>query len=130
MITSLRESFDVTSINIEDDGSVQVESFSADKNAQVKEAVLKLVEESARGGEKRTGGRGGDDGASGKPVVELGPPPEIGVIYRECPIVSAHPFGVFVQVLPGYEGLVHISELDQKRVRGSPFQLLMRSVCF
>lgn len=30
--------------------------------------------------------------------------------------MGIHTFGVFVEVLPGYEGLVHISELDVKKV--------------
>jgi len=30
--------------------------------------------------------------------------------------VGIHSFGVFVEVLPGHEGLVHVSELDVKRV--------------
>ena len=63
------------------------------------------------GGRER---RGGKD--EGKEKVELGPPPEVGIIYRECEIKGVHNFGVFVEVLPGYEGLVHISELDVKRI--------------
>jgi hypothetical protein len=35
---------------------------------------------------------------------------------RECEIKGVHNFGVFVEVLPGHEGLVHVSELDTKRV--------------
>jgi polyribonucleotide nucleotidyltransferase len=27
-----------------------------------------------------------------------------------------HNFGVFVEILPGYEGLIHVSELDIKKV--------------
>ena len=38
------------------------------------------------------------------------------LIIRECEIKNIHGFGVFVEVLPGYEGLVHISELETKRV--------------
>ena len=45
-----------------------------------------------------------------------GPPPEIGVIYRQCEVKGVHAFGVFVEVLPGYEGLIHISELDIRKV--------------
>jgi hypothetical protein len=36
--------------------------------------------------------------------------------HRECEIKGVHGFGVFVEVLPGHEGLVHVSELDTKRV--------------
>ena len=57
------------------------------------------------------------DGADGaEAAVEKGPPPEDGMVYRECAIKGIHTFGVFVEVLPGYEGLVHISELDTKKV--------------
>ena len=28
---------------------------------------------------------------------------------------AIHPFGVFVEVLPGQSGLVHVSELDTER---------------
>jgi predicted RNA-binding protein with RPS1 domain len=45
-----------------------------------------------------------------------GPPPEVGVIYRNCVVKGVHNFGVFVEILPGYEGLIHISELDIKKV--------------
>ena len=40
---------------------------------------------------------------------------EIGKVYTGK-VVSVVPFGVFVQVLPGKEGLCHISELDTSRV--------------
>jgi hypothetical protein len=35
----------------------------------------------------------------------------------DCPIIAIQPFGVFVELCPGVEGLVHISELDLRRVR-------------
>ena len=35
---------------------------------------------------------------------------------RDCVIKGVHNFGVFVEMLPGYEGLVHVSELDNKKV--------------
>ena len=41
-----------------------------------------------------------------EPKAPLGPPPELGIIYRDVEIKSVHNFGVFVEVLPGYEGLV------------------------
>ena len=43
-----------------------------------------------------------------EPKAPLGPPPELGIIYRDVEIKSVHNFGVFVEVLPGYEGLVRI----------------------
>jgi polyribonucleotide nucleotidyltransferase len=41
--------------------------------------------------------------------------PEIGQIY-EGTVVKVVDFGAFVQIIPGVDGLVHISELDHKRV--------------
>ncbi len=36
-----------------------------------------------------------------------------GRIYKDCRVVSVKDFGCFVEVLPGQEGLVHVSELGQ-----------------
>lgn len=41
--------------------------------------------------------------------------PEVGEIY-EGTVVKLMNFGVFVNILPGKDGLVHISQLDKKRV--------------
>lgn len=38
--------------------------------------------------------------------------PTVGDIYRNCEIKSLAPYGVFVEVAPGREGLCHISELS------------------
>ena len=40
---------------------------------------------------------------------------EIGKIYT-CKVVDIHDFGVFVELWPGCEGLIHVSQLDTKRV--------------
>jgi polyribonucleotide nucleotidyltransferase len=42
--------------------------------------------------------------------------PEVGSIYKDVPVVSVMDFGAFVQVMPGKDGLVHISELSEDRV--------------
>jgi polyribonucleotide nucleotidyltransferase len=42
--------------------------------------------------------------------------PEVGKIYEDCKVVSVLDFGAFVEILPGKEGLVHISELSEERV--------------
>jgi len=42
--------------------------------------------------------------------------PEVGTIYKDRPVVSVMDFGAFVQILPGKDGLVHISELSDERV--------------
>ena len=75
-----------TTIFIDDDGSVQV----AASNKQQRDAALARI-------------RG--------IVAE----PELGAIY-DAKVKSIVDFGAFVEYLPGKEGLVHISELDLKRV--------------
>jgi polyribonucleotide nucleotidyltransferase len=42
--------------------------------------------------------------------------PEVGKIYENCRIVSVLDFGAFVEILPGKEGLVHVSEMKEERV--------------
>ncbi len=42
--------------------------------------------------------------------------PEVGKIYRNAPVVSVMDFGVFVQIMPGKDGLVHVSEMKEERV--------------
>ena len=41
--------------------------------------------------------------------------PEVGAIYKGK-VVSIKPFGAFVEIAPGKDGLVHISKLDNHRV--------------
>jgi polyribonucleotide nucleotidyltransferase len=59
------------------------------------------------------------DGAAGEEALRrieaLIEEPEIGRIY-EGPVKSITPFGAFVEILPGRDGLVHISELEYRRV--------------
>ncbi|MCX6994267.1 MAG: polyribonucleotide nucleotidyltransferase [Chlamydiae bacterium] len=50
-----------------------------------------------------------------KIILELVAEIEVGKTYTG-PVTSVMPFGVFVEVLPGKEGLCHISELDKERV--------------
>ena len=42
--------------------------------------------------------------------------PEVGRIYENCRVVSVLDFGAFVEILPGKEGLVHVSEMREERV--------------
>lgn len=42
--------------------------------------------------------------------------PEIGKIYKNCRVVSVLEFGAFVEIMPGKEGLVHVSEMKEERV--------------
>ncbi|MBR6523895.1 MAG: polyribonucleotide nucleotidyltransferase [Clostridia bacterium] len=59
------------------------------------------------------------DSASGekarKIIEDIVKEPEIGEIY-EGTVVGTTTFGAFVEILPGKDGLVHISKLDKKRV--------------
>lgn len=58
-----------------------------------------------------------DGAAAAEPVKIVSPPLEEGKVYKDCTIISVHAFGVFVEVAAGQEGLVHVSELEPKRVR-------------
>jgi polyribonucleotide nucleotidyltransferase len=61
---------------------------------------------------------GGDNHLKAKKMIEaLTQPPEVGRIYTESKIVSVKDFGVFVEILPGVEGLCHISELSDSYVK-------------
>jgi len=42
--------------------------------------------------------------------------PEVGKIYENCRVVSVLDFGAFVEIMPGKEGLVHVSEMSEERV--------------
>ena len=42
--------------------------------------------------------------------------PEVGAIYKDRPVVSVLDFGAFVQIMPGKDGLVHVSEISEERV--------------
>ena len=74
-------------INIEDDGSVHIYATSAESMARAKEIIGGMTREI-----------------------------EIGETYQGR-VVSTKEFGAFVEVLPGKEGLVHISELADFRVK-------------
>jgi polyribonucleotide nucleotidyltransferase len=73
-------------INIEDDGRVKIYSTNGDAMERAKEIILGMV---------------GDI--------------EVGKIYRGR-VVTIKDFGAFVEVLPGKDGLVHISEWSEARV--------------
>ncbi len=73
-------------IEIEDDGTVNIYAVSAEN---LKKAVTM--------------------------VEELTATPEIGCIYKGR-VTSVREFGAFVEILPGTEGLCHVSELSEKYV--------------
>jgi polyribonucleotide nucleotidyltransferase len=49
-------------------------------------------------------------------VKNLTEEPEIGRIYENSKVVSVLEFGAFVEILPGQEGLVHVSQMKEERV--------------
>src|SRR5947207_13783319 len=74
-------------INIEDDGTVKIYSVSADGMKIAREAVESMMAEI-----------------------------EVGKVYRGK-VVTIKEFGCFVEIFPGKDGLVHISELANFRVK-------------
>ena len=54
--------------------------------------------------------------AAKKWIQDITAEPEVGKIYTDVPVVSVMDFGAFVQIMPGKDGLVHISELREERV--------------
>jgi polyribonucleotide nucleotidyltransferase len=74
-------------IDIKDDGTVMISSSDSESREKAVQWVKVLTED-----------------------------PEVGKIYKDCRVVSILDFGIFVEILPGREGLVHVSELSEKRV--------------
>ena len=73
-------------IEIDDSGLVKIAAVSAEAAQRAREMIEAIVQE-----------------------------PEIGRIY-EGPVKNTTTFGAFVEILPGLEGLCHISELSDSRV--------------
>ncbi len=73
-------------VNIEDDGTIVVAATSKESADIAINAIAKITEV-----------------------------PEVGKVYRAT-VKKIMDFGVFVEFLPGKEGLVHVSQLDTKRV--------------
>jgi polyribonucleotide nucleotidyltransferase len=49
-------------------------------------------------------------------IQRLTAEPEVGKIYQNCKVVKVLDFGAFVEIMPGKEGLVHVSEMKEERV--------------
>jgi polyribonucleotide nucleotidyltransferase len=63
---------------------------------------------------------GGDGHLAAKEIIEsITRPPEVGRIYERAKVVSVKEFGVFVEIVPGVEGLCHISELSEGYVKNT-----------
>jgi polyribonucleotide nucleotidyltransferase len=73
-------------INIQDDGTVSIASPNKENAAKCKEYIKKMTAT-----------------------------PEVGEIYDGV-VTKIMDFGAFVEILPGKEGLLHISQIDNKRV--------------
>jgi polyribonucleotide nucleotidyltransferase len=76
-----------TEIDIKDDGTIMIASPDGDSIQRAKDWIFSIVED-----------------------------PEVGKIYYDKPVVSVLDFGAFVQILPGKDGLVHVSEMSEERV--------------
>jgi polyribonucleotide nucleotidyltransferase len=74
-----------TKISVEDDGTVTIASVSAANGERARERILGMTQE-----------------------------PEVGRIY-EGPVRSTTAFGAFIEIMPGTDGLCHISELQEAR---------------
>jgi len=73
-------------INIEDDGTVSIASPNSENAKKCKEYIKKLTST-----------------------------PEVGEIYDGV-VTKIMDFGAFVEIIPGKDGLLHISQIDNKRV--------------
>jgi polyribonucleotide nucleotidyltransferase len=73
-------------LEIDDSGLVKIAAVSTEAGARAREMIEAIVQE-----------------------------PEVGRIY-EGPVKTTTTFGAFVEILPGTEGLCHISELAEGRV--------------
>src|SRR5690606_8551855 len=72
-------------INVDDSGLVMIASVSAEGGERAREMISAIVQE-----------------------------PEVGKVYEGI-VKNTTTFGAFVEILPGVEGLVHISELQEGR---------------
>lgn len=75
-----------TKIDIEEDGTVSIAASNGDKLDQAKAEIEMMTAEA-----------------------------EVGKIYKGK-VVSIQPFGAFVEILPGKDGLLHISEIEKHRI--------------
>lgn len=73
-------------IDIEDDGTVYIAATNPESAEKAKQMIMKILEE-----------------------------PEMGKVYLGK-VKKVTTFGAFVEIIPGQEGLVHISELEFRRV--------------
>jgi polyribonucleotide nucleotidyltransferase len=87
MIKSLQEQTDTT-IEIEEDGTIYISCVDGDGHLRAKEMIEAMTQ-----------------------------PPQVGRLYKDAKVVSVKEFGAFVEIVPGVEGLCHISELSEGYVK-------------
>jgi polyribonucleotide nucleotidyltransferase len=75
-------------IEIEDDGTVKISCLSEDGHLKAKEIIESITT-----------------------------PPQVGKVYTNSRVVSIKDFGAFVEIVPGVDGLCHISELSDSFVK-------------
>ncbi|HSV43496.1 MAG TPA: S1 RNA-binding domain-containing protein, partial [Candidatus Bathyarchaeia archaeon] len=86
-IKEIIERFECQSIDIDDDGTVLVSAIGTEKAQKAMDYIKKFMEE-----------------------------PEVGKTY-EAVVKRVMNFGAFCEILPGREGLVHVSELSETYVK-------------
>lgn len=87
MIKSIQEDTGAN-IEIEDDGTIYISCVEGDGHLLAKEIIEGMTQ-----------------------------PPKIGHIYKDSKVVSVKNFGAFVEIIPGVEGLCHISEINDGYVK-------------
>jgi len=87
VIKSIQEQTDTT-IEVEEDGTIYISCLGGDGHLKAKEIIETITQ-----------------------------PPKIGRIYNQSKVVSVKEFGAFVEIIPGVEGLCHISELSDGYVK-------------
>jgi polyribonucleotide nucleotidyltransferase len=87
VIKSIQEQTDTT-IEVEEDGTIYISCLGGDGHLKAREIIETITQ-----------------------------PPKIGRIYDQSKVVSVKDFGAFVEIIPGVEGLCHISELSEGYVK-------------
>lgn len=113
-IRAIIEDYELSNMNVDNEGDVQISSFKQDKLVEAEAFVKKLV----------AGGSSGGRGRREERPQYKGPEPVEGEVYRGK-ITGIHQFGVFLEFMPGaedgsyppLEGLCHVSELARDHVR-------------
>lgn len=77
-----------TKIEIEEDGTIFISSTEGDGYLKAKDIIEAMTE-----------------------------PPRVGRVYKQSKVVSVKDFGAFVEIIPGIEGLCHISEISDGYVK-------------